>query len=327
MIYEPREDSYLLAEVVSTYAHGSVLDVGTGSGIQAQTAQECKQVTSVQAVDINPEAVTVAKENGVDAYQSDMFEKVSGKYDTIICNTPYLPDEPLAPDIALDGGQKGFEWTKKFLQEIHGSLKRDGQILLLISTLTNQHVIEETLQKQTFEYKIVSREKLGFEELLVYRIHYALPNRPNAAYLAHGRRSVVYRDDKEVIKVAQPRRVQQEALMLQKVNEHGLGPTYISHTNNQLCMQYIPGKRIDHYLDSHSQEEIECALTQVQQQLVVLDSLDINKSELKNPYKHVIVSPDGPVLIDWERAKYSQRTQNSRQFNEYLKRIGYKHLI
>ena len=35
MLYEPREDSRLLAKYAKKYAKGLVLDIGTGSGIQA----------------------------------------------------------------------------------------------------------------------------------------------------------------------------------------------------------------------------------------------------------------------------------------------------
>ena len=44
MIYEPAEDSHLLAEAVKKFAHGRVLDMGTGSGIQAITAAKSRKV-------------------------------------------------------------------------------------------------------------------------------------------------------------------------------------------------------------------------------------------------------------------------------------------
>ena len=55
-IYEPAEDSYLLQKYVKELAIGRVLDMGTGSGIQAITALKNLQVRLVLAVDINPEA-------------------------------------------------------------------------------------------------------------------------------------------------------------------------------------------------------------------------------------------------------------------------------
>ena len=52
ILYGPREDSKLLEKYVSQYAKGSVLDIGTGSGIQALTAAKSGKVKSVLATDI-----------------------------------------------------------------------------------------------------------------------------------------------------------------------------------------------------------------------------------------------------------------------------------
>ena len=61
-IYEPREDSFLLAKCVKEQVSGKVLDVGTGSGIQAETAVE--QGCDVDAVDIDDDAVEHVKKKG-----------------------------------------------------------------------------------------------------------------------------------------------------------------------------------------------------------------------------------------------------------------------
>ena len=54
-MYEPREDSHLLEKHVRRNAFGRVLDMGTGSGIQALSAIKNVNVGEVIAVDINPE--------------------------------------------------------------------------------------------------------------------------------------------------------------------------------------------------------------------------------------------------------------------------------
>ncbi len=60
-VYRPAEDSYLLAKHVESTVSGNVLDMGTGSGIQAVTAAMKPEVESVLAVDINPEALREAE--------------------------------------------------------------------------------------------------------------------------------------------------------------------------------------------------------------------------------------------------------------------------
>ena len=92
------EDSALLAAAVEKHAYGNVLDMGTGSGIQAITAAKRKEVKSVVAVDVNGEALNFAaaaaeKEKGagkITFAKSNLFGNIKGMFDTIIFNQPYL---------------------------------------------------------------------------------------------------------------------------------------------------------------------------------------------------------------------------------------------
>ena len=61
MVYEPNEDSYLLVEFVKRFAKGKVLDMGTGSGIQAMAAAESKNTDSVLAVDAQKGVISYCK--------------------------------------------------------------------------------------------------------------------------------------------------------------------------------------------------------------------------------------------------------------------------
>lgn len=325
MVYEPREDSELLAGVVKRLARGKTIDIGTGTGVQARTAMQSEDVASIEAVDIDPEAVERAKQMGVEATQADLFEGNNDVYDTIICNAPYLPEDKRASDVALDGGEKGYEWTLRFLEEAKEHLERDGQILLLISTLTNQHVVEDAIITHGLIFEVMARKKISFEELMVYRITWAVPDRPKAKFLARGKRSRVYREGDHVLKVTERSRIAQEAKMLQDVNELGIGPKYVKHTDRYVEMEYVEGTRIDEYLKECSPEDAQELLRSVEAQLEVLDEAGINKAEMTNPYKHIIITEDGPILIDWERAKHTDRTQNLNQFKEYRKRIAREH--
>ena len=96
MNYEPREDSELLAKYVKKFAFGNVLDMGTGSGIQAITAAKKKSVKSVVAADIQEEVIENNKNNiknkKIKFIVSDLFSNIKNKkFDTIIFNPPYLP--------------------------------------------------------------------------------------------------------------------------------------------------------------------------------------------------------------------------------------------
>tara|TARA_Y100000310_G_C20692569_1_gene823293 strand:- start:40 stop:555 length:516 start_codon:yes stop_codon:yes gene_type:complete len=170
MIYEPAEDSYLLQKEVRKFAKGNVLDVGCGSGIQGMTALEIAD--SALSVDINKDCVEYCKKKGLDAIQSDLFSNVSGKFDLIVFNPPYLPEEPLEPEdsaLSTTGGKKGNEILSRFLKEVKDYLGVDGKILIVVSSLTPD--VEKLIKENGFEFKVLSQEKIDFEMLSVYLIY------------------------------------------------------------------------------------------------------------------------------------------------------------
>lgn len=167
MIYEPAEDSFLLQKYVKKYAKGKVLDLGTGSGIQALTA--FKKTKNVLAVDINPSAVEQLKKKGIKARISDLFSNVKGKFDLIIFNPPYLPEderEPQDSSTATTGGKKGYETIERFLKQAKKFLKKDGKILLVFSSLTGN--IENLFNKYGYGFKKLEEKKLFFEKIYIY---------------------------------------------------------------------------------------------------------------------------------------------------------------
>lgn len=164
MIYEPEEDSYLLQKYVKKYSKGKVLDLGTGSGIQAESANG-----EVLAADINPESVEFVKKKGIKAVVSDLFSNIKEKFDFIIFNPPYLPKEELEPkDSALSttGGKKGNEILEKFLSQAKAHLNKNGKILIVTSSLTPN--VEELIKKYDFNFKILEQKKIPYETLTVY---------------------------------------------------------------------------------------------------------------------------------------------------------------
>lgn len=167
MIYEPAEDSYLLQEQVKKYCKNrKVLDIGTGSGIQAMTALNYG-AKEVLAVDINPECVNLAKTNGLNCIKSDLFSNINDSFDLIIFNPPYLPEdkrEPKDSALATTGGKKGNEILIKFLKQAKNYLNKNGIILIVVSTLTPDFKIKG------YKYKKLSERKIPFEKLETYLI-------------------------------------------------------------------------------------------------------------------------------------------------------------
>jgi HemK-related putative methylase len=180
-VYEPREDSELLAKYVRRLSRGKVLDLGTGSGIQTFTALENQQVTEVVAADVNPLALSQVQskivqlptelQKRITVIKSDRFSELKDElFDTIICNPPYLPDEEKDHDPALYGGPQGYEWSIIFLQEAKAHLAPNGQILFLFSSLTNRDRIDLELKRLGYQHEELGMLADFFERLYVYRI-------------------------------------------------------------------------------------------------------------------------------------------------------------
>lgn len=173
MIYQSREDSYLLEKSVVKYCKGkSVLDMGTGSGIQSMSALN-NGASSVLAVDINPKAVKHAILIGLSALKSNLFSKVKGKFDLIVCNPPYLPEderEDSESATITSGGKRGDEFICKFLSEAKNHLNKEGIILLLLSSITPKDKIDKIIAANKWKKSVIDSEKMSFEELEVWVI-------------------------------------------------------------------------------------------------------------------------------------------------------------
>ncbi|MBA2859148.1 release factor glutamine methyltransferase [Methanococcus maripaludis] len=179
-VYVPAEDSELLIENLVDVKNKTVLDVGTGSGIQAINAVK-QGASKVIGIDINPYAVDCAKINSelneIDSKKlsfktGDLFKNIDEKFDVILFNAPYLPtsdEEKLEKylNYAFDGGKDGREVLDKFLDEVANYLKKDGIIQILQSSLTDGNKTIEKMEKLGFVAKQTGSLKFSFEELQV----------------------------------------------------------------------------------------------------------------------------------------------------------------
>lgn len=170
MVYKPREDSFLLARWVRVYASGKVLDMGCGSGVISKEAM--KKTDEVVGADIDPEAVKVCQEQGINAVISDLFSNVKGRFDLIAFNPPYLPEiENESEEIAreISGGKKGYEIIERFLKDAKDFLTENGKILLVCSSLTGD--VASLAKKQGYRIRLLEEESYFFEKLRIYLLY------------------------------------------------------------------------------------------------------------------------------------------------------------
>jgi len=123
----------------------AVLDVGTGTGALALGLKAARPEAQVTASDLSPEALALARRNAsangleVRFVLADLLEGVTGSFDLIVSNPPYLPDadrlnaQPEVrhdPDLALYGGPDGLRLARRLAVQAAGRLKPGGTLLL-----------------------------------------------------------------------------------------------------------------------------------------------------------------------------------------------------
>ncbi|UVC11967.1 50S ribosomal protein L3 N(5)-glutamine methyltransferase [Rhizobium sp. TH2] len=137
----------------------SVVDICTGSGCLAVIAAGLFPNAEVDAVDLSPDALEVARINVTDhefserltLYQGNLFAPLKGKtYDLIITNPPYVDHDEMAvlpeeyrrePAIALDGGPDGLDLVRSILSQAPKHLNPGGGMICEIGT--GREILEE----------------------------------------------------------------------------------------------------------------------------------------------------------------------------------------
>jgi release factor glutamine methyltransferase len=149
-VFEPSDDSFLFAENLDVHKGDEVLDLGTGCGILGVLAA-IQYAKNVLSVDINPYAVTCAKQNAalnhvqsnMTFLRSDLLSALnnSAVFDLILFNAPYLPSELHEVGTWLGrawaGGTAGRDVIDRFIPRVSAHLKPRGRVLLLQSSLTD----------------------------------------------------------------------------------------------------------------------------------------------------------------------------------------------
>ena len=143
---------------------------------------------------------------------------------------------------------------------------------------------------------------------------------------AKGKRGVVYRDGNVCVKEKNPSSavdtLANEAKFLQLLNAHGIGPKFLKYEKGKLYREFVEGEQIGKFLENEPEKEkIVSVIKQVLEQCRKMDLLGVNKTELTNPYKDILVTPDNKaVMIDFERCRESKKPQNVTQFLQYIAR-------
>lgn len=172
-VYPPSEDSVLLVESLDVWPGERVLEIGPGSGI---VSIHCAlNGAEVVCGDVNPRAVVLTRRNAeangaeIEVLETDVYSNVSGRFDTIVFNLPYLPVEEegeLAK--AWSGGEYGLGPLPELLKGAPDHLLPGGRVVVVVSSLMDGEHLAEVLGER--RVKVLGELPLFFERLRVLEI-------------------------------------------------------------------------------------------------------------------------------------------------------------
>lgn len=147
----PRPETEELAEWILSWPlpeSQRVLDMGCGSGVLGLTLAAAKPGWDVTLADVSADALSLARENAAKLevsnaafVESDLFSAVTGEFDGIVANLPYVPEGERAtmtrevlhdPALALFSGADGLDLIRRFVPEAFQRLRPGGWVVLEI---------------------------------------------------------------------------------------------------------------------------------------------------------------------------------------------------
>ena len=186
----PRDETEILArkaiDIINKNNLKSALDIGTGTGILACTIAKYTLSKST-ALDVSDNALKIAEENiknldlseKVKTLKSNLFEKVSEKYDLIVSNPPYIPLSEKAtiqkevtfdPDLALyTKNEKGLEFYEKISKTAKNYLNKNGYLLFEMG-LGQSEDIKQTLEQEGYKNIQIEKDLAGIDRVIIAQI-------------------------------------------------------------------------------------------------------------------------------------------------------------
>ncbi|MFW6285987.1 MAG: HemK2/MTQ2 family protein methyltransferase [Nanoarchaeota archaeon] len=354
-IYEPQEDSYLLLKHTLNYLDNNfnkkkqtldICEVGIGSGFVISNIAQKYNLHNYYGTDINKFAIDMTTQKfsknkiNIKLKKTNLLSKLNHKFDIILFNTPYLPLEKKEKyenlslkDKAIYGGKKGYEIIEEFIYQVGDKLKQEGIAIIIFSSYSNLKYIENLLLQNLYDFKILETQRFFFENIYALKfqkskklIEIENNNITNIKYYTSGKHSKIFKGNYKkqdiIIKLGKFEHIQIEEIFLKKFQKENFVPKYVTSTKDFIIMEEIKGITIKNFL---KKEQDKNKIIKIFDRILLitkkLDEYKINKFELINPRKHIIIQSNLEVkFIDFERTLYTNNPKNITQILQYIQR-------
>jgi carbamoyltransferase len=201
-VYPPSSDSLLLREVLAAVGRPAVLDLCTGSGVQALAL--AAQAERLVAVDLNPRAAALARLNaqlnGVEDFDvrcGDLYAPLRGEqFDVIVANPPFVTSPYSSGPAYHAGGASGDRILRRVIQGWKRHLRQGGRAFAISHVgLRRGETMEAVAQRWLDGFPgralVLTLESGGPVDLAAAQAQFAL-EKGTRAYAAEVRRWVEY---------------------------------------------------------------------------------------------------------------------------------------
>ena len=177
-MYAPSDDTFLLADCIRQYKGSRALEIGVGSGLLLNILE--KNFVYVAGSDIDLQALQHCKQQNTSSANvllvcCDAGSAFGiGKFDLIVSNPPYLPnnddDDNNILDPTVHGGPTGIEATVHFINSALPLLAGDGKLLIVISSFANSSALDKVVLENNMHKKVVKEKRLFYETLSIVEL-------------------------------------------------------------------------------------------------------------------------------------------------------------
>jgi release factor glutamine methyltransferase len=170
-MYAPSDDTFLLADCIRQYSGRRALEIGVGSGLLLDILE--KNFAYVAGSDIDLQALQHCKQQKIPSAHvllvcCDAGSAFGiGKFDLIVSNPPYLPNDDDNNNIL---GPTGIEVTVHFINSALPLLAGDGKLLIVISSFANSSALDKVVLENNMHKKVVKEKRLFYETLSIVEL-------------------------------------------------------------------------------------------------------------------------------------------------------------